>query len=349
MISRSLFKFARNTLFVMLLVLVVGALSGAGWYYRSSRFPKSAALVAKPSPVTQARAVGVIVLGSPAQPASVASLSATPRVDTRPVVTISVQPLDQFDKDVKGELIKELSAAYPQVSELNREVNGAEAAYRDSAFQFLELAEQAPAAQQPALLLAADFILGPVWCPSEQKEKCDPVRNQFAEHKLSFPYAELDGGSYYRHDLLWRIWNDYPNTDWGERAFVMLLSSGWDPSGTCSKGADKFRAVILQGESFLEQHPGSANRPFVVHLVGQAYATWWSLSNDPTPGMEDYVDPKLYQEGSEQARLKAISNFEQVLQFSPDSKLGEYSRQVLPALREKQLTSDAYRFFCVYD
>jgi len=63
----------------------------------------------------------------------------------------------------------------------------------------------------------------------------------------------------------------------------------------CAKGSDQFRDVIRQGESFLQQHPNSEYRPFVIHLVGQAYATWWTLSNEPTAAMADYVDPKPYQ------------------------------------------------------
>jgi hypothetical protein len=65
--------------------------------------------------------------------------------------------------------------------------------------------------------------------------------------------------------------------------------------------------------------------------------------------MADYVDPKLYKEGSEQARLRAIGSFEQILQLSPRTLLGEYAGQFLPTLRQKQLTVDGYRFFCVYD
>jgi hypothetical protein len=75
--------------------------------------------------------------------------------------------------------------------------------------------------------------------------------------------------------------------------------------------------------TFLQQHPNRPYREFVIHLVGQAYATWWSLSNDPTSAMADYADPKLYQEGSEQARLKAIGSFEHILKLSPRTLRGD--------------------------
>ncbi len=107
--------------------------------------------------------------------------------------------------------------------------------------------------------------------------------------------------------------------------------------------------MIRQGESFLQQRPTSPHRALVMFLVGQAYATWWSLSNETgSNGMSDYVYPKQYHQGAEQARLKAIGYFEQVLQLVPETKLAEYARQILPALRAQQV-QDGYKFFCVYD
>ena len=59
-------------------------------------------------------------------------------------------------------------------------------------------------------------------------------------------------------------------------------------------------------------------------LVAEAYASWWSLSNEPSGGeMSDYVDPKQFQQGAEDARLKAIAYFEQVLQLVPGTELGQ--------------------------
>jgi hypothetical protein len=190
------------------------------------------------------------------------------RSDMGSDVEISVHPMEQFLEDLRKELVQQLTPAYPHLPELNREAVGA---------------------------------LDPVY----REEHCDQLRDQIAEHKLTLAYSELGGGSYYQHDLLWRLWEQFPATDSGERAFVLLLDFGWDTSSTCAKGADLFREVILQGESFLQQHSNSPYRDYVVHLVGQAYSTYWSLSKQPTPAMADYVDPKLYQEGSEQARLKA--------------------------------------------
>jgi hypothetical protein len=118
----------------------------------------------------------------------------------------------------------------------------------------------------------------------------------------------------------------------------------------CAKGSDQFREVIRQGQAFLQERSKSPYRAFVTHLLGQAYATWWSLGLPPSKGMEDYVDPKQYTEGSEAARLKAIEYFEQVPQIAKGTLLEQYALEVLPRLREqRRLGTDGYRFFCVYD
>ena len=121
-----------------------------------------------------------------------------------------------------------------------------------------------------------------------------------------------------------------------------------DTSPTCEKGPEQFREVIRQGESFLQQRPGSPQRAVVTLLVAEAYATWWSLGNETRGEMSDYVDPKQYQQGAEEARIKAVSYFEQVAKLTPESRLGQYARQVLPALRDREAL-DNYRFFCIYD
>lgn len=341
----------KGVLFVA--IFLMAAFSVVGGYYRYTGTQEVAPPPPKPS---AGRATAVIALDpqSSQAPAPGAPGQAPPHVDTpeRTAVRISSRdPLEQFRKDTRTALLQRLAPAFPELPRyLSVEQDDSrDPAYRRYLMQFLDAAEKAQPDQQPAMLLAGDFMAGAVWCPSEAGKLCTDVRNDFAQHKLSLEHSELGSGFYYQHDLLWRLWRDYPNTDWGERAFVLLLDAGWDTSGTCAKGADQFREVIRQGESFLQQHPNSSYRSFVVHLVGQAYATWWALSNQPLPGMEDYVDPKLYQKGAAEARLKAIAYFEQALQLAPGTPLAQYAQEILPALRDQQLTQDGYRFFCVYD
>ena len=341
-------EFPRRVALILVVVLFTAALWGTEWYFRYVRGQKT-----QHAPTRPPQRAAVVAVLAPAAPAQASPETQTSR---RPEQTgkttereIPIHPLEQFRQETKAQLAQELVQSYPQIPDLNRDPAKLDPAYRDSVFQFLEAAEKASDAQRPAMLLAADFMLQAVWCPSEKQAECDDLRSQFAGHHLTFANSPLAGAWYYQHDLLWRDWQEFPTTQCGERAFVLLLDSGWDTSGTCAKGADQFREVIRQGESFLQQRENSPYRDYVVHLLGQAYATWWSLAQPPTSSSSDYVDPKQYQEGAEDARLKAIQYFEQNLQSSPASPVGEYANQILPVLREKKLLVDSYRFFCVYD
>lgn len=343
-------KIAQKAALLVSAVFLTAALGTAGWYYRCFRLQE-----VPPPPARQSQLLVAAIALNTSRTHANGSPALEPHdtgkpPDTKPDVEISIHPMEQFRDELRKALVQQLASAFPQLPDLNREIgNSLEQGYRDSVFQFLDAAEKGPAAQQPAMLLAADFMLQALWCPSEQKIQCDQLRAQFVKHELSFAYSELGGGFYYQRDLLWRIWQHYPAIDWGERAFVLLLDQGWDTSGTCVKGSEQFREVIRQGESFLQQRRTSPHRAVVMFLVGQAYTTWWSLSNETgSNGMSDYVDPKRYHEGADQARVKAIGYFEQVLQLAPETKLAEYARHVLLALREQQV-QDGYRFFCVYD
>jgi hypothetical protein len=84
-------------------------------------------------------------------------------------------------------------------------------------------------------------------------------------------------------------------------------------------------------------------------LVAEAYASRWSLSNEPAGSdMSAYVDPKQFQEGAEADRMKAIGYFEEVVQLAPGTSFSRYALEVLPPLRDQQIL-DNYRFYCVYD
>ncbi len=348
-----------KTVFVIVaFVFLTAALSIAGWFYRYSRRqevplevpPPSAQALRATRPVARImadpQAAMAPVTGTPGN-----SRSSAERMPARPSFEISLDPMQEFQEDLRTALLHDLVPAFPELPKFLGDpvAKSPDSAHERFVFQLIDAVENGQADQRPAILLAADLIANEIWCPSKNKEQCNQLRGQFAQHKLTLEYSELGGGFYYQRDLLWRVWQQYPETDWGERAFVVLLELGWDTSGTCAKGSEQFREMIRQGESFLQQRPTSPHRAAILLLVGQAYATWWSLSNETADSpMADYVDPKRYNEGAEQSRLKAISYFEQVVQLAPETKFAEYAHQILPALREQQIQT-TYKFFCVYD
>jgi hypothetical protein len=277
-------------------------------------------------------------------------VSAT-RQQPEPFTGAAPEPMQQFHDDVQLALVQRLGTQYPKLKTYLEEETpqASEASYPQFVFKFLDDAALADHGRQAAMLLAGDFLATKLSCraKSEKEHGCDELRNRFVRHKMSIKFSELDARWLYQHDLLWRVWRDYRDTDWGDRAFVLLLDSGWDTSGTCSQGEDQFRAVIKQGESFLEQQPAAPYRPFVLHLVGEAYAAWWTLSR-PEMGLDMYADPKSYRDGADTAPMKAIRYFQQVQEVAPSSALGEYAGNIIPALQQRRAIVK-FRFLCIYD
>ena len=342
---------------ISFLVATAGA---SAWFYYNSRLQDVPPL--QPTPPQPARPVARIVLApqppnspsanTPAEPPSPPS-----NVPERPQFHLSVRrQLDDFREGLKKTVMAELSPAFPELPAALKdpETNVNDPSYERVIFQLLDAEKQAPAERQPALLYAADVVASHLGCErydsrGKEREDCARLRSDLARYNLTLAYDELGAGTYYPRDLLWRIWNDYPETDWGERVFLLLLDNGWDTSFTCAKGSDQTKEVIHQGESFLQKRPNSPYRGIVTLLVAEAYASRWSLSNEPAgSGMSDYVDPKQFQEGSEEARTKAIALFEEVLRLAPGTSFSEFAQEVLPPLRDRQIL-DNYRFYCVYD
>jgi hypothetical protein len=333
-------------------VLVTVGISSGAWFYRNSRNRQAAQSPANPTPAV--RPVAAIAVAAPSNTSATNAPPASNLLDiqtpARPHFQVSVDPMQEFSENLKSDLVRQLSPNFPELPKyLGIEGDkGADPELRNFTFQLLDGVARAPESDQPGMLLAADLLASKIWCGDENKEACEQVRREFTQRNLTFAHEELGGGFYYSRDLLWHVWRDYPASDAGERAFIVLLDLGWDTSGVCAKGADQFQEVIRRGESFLKDRPTSPNRGVVTILVGQAYATWWALSNQTSGEMSDYVDPQRYQTGAREARLKAIDYFESALQVAPNTKLAEYASQVLSPLRLEQVPEE-YKFFCIYD
>ncbi len=347
-------KGMRKTLFKLMVIgFSVAAVSAGGWFYYYSRLldvppppeirPQRLRAEARIRLTPQAS--NTLSVGTPSEP-----LTSPNHAPESPRFYTTLNPMEEFHLDLNKAVLHELGSAFPELQNVLgvQTTKSDDPTYRRTVFQLLDAAEKMPADQRPAILLAADMVAQEIWCAMEDKTECDQLRSDLGRYQLNLQGAELGGIFVYSHDLLWRLWRDYPATDWGERAFILLLDHGWDTSPTCEKGAEQFREVIRQGETFLQQRPNSPQRGVVTLLVAGAYATWWSLSKETRVDMSDYVDAKQYQNGAEDARIKAIGYFEQVVQLAPETKLGEYARQVLPALRERK-AFDTYRFYCIYD
>lgn len=348
----------KSKIFIFAAGLLLAAAGASGWFYYSSRMRDLPPPPAKAPPGI--RPVARIVMapqpsGTPAEGAPSEPLPAALAGPDRIQFEAAPDPLKKFRADVNEAVAREVSAAFPQLRMvLDEPLAGSNEAANERTFlQLLEAAEKAPPERRPVILLAADLVGEHLGCEKSGETgpvetRCPELRSGLARYQITLQYDQLGLGVYYARDLLWRVWGDYPATDWGQRAFVLLLDRGWDTSATCAKGADQTKEVIHQGEGFLQQRPGSPYRGAVTLLVAEAYASRWSLSAKPKDGMADYVNPKEFHEGAEEARIKAIGYFEQASQLAPGTELSEYAGDVLPHLREKQVLEN-YRFYCVYD
>jgi hypothetical protein len=221
--------------------------------------------------------------------------------------------------------------------------------------RLLESSKTSAPDRQPAMLWAADRLAErlPSVIANDKPPNADwsEWRTQLAAFDVTYgPSADEDGPLAYTGSLLKRVWTDYGQSEWGERAFLVLQSHGWDMAPSCEGGSDQFRAVIPQGLSFLEQHSKSPYQSEVLLTVAQAYETGWSLSQAQATGREDdweTVDPQKYQEGSEAARQRAIASYERLLQTAPQSDQAAYARRVLPRLK-LGIDTGQRRFYCVY-
>src|SRR5229473_7139029 len=201
----------------------------------------------------------------------------------------------------------------------------------------LEAAKSAPPEKKPPLLLAADAIAERLALPSivppspELQRELDALAGQ----GLTFTWVELDGAWSYQNNLLWRLWREYPTSEEGADAFVLLLRQGWDKSLCCNTGADSFRTVIQHGEEFLSNRPKTAHRQDILFMLAQAYETWWSLSLVPELNREEGdPSPVAYREGASAARERAVAYYDEIVEASPESVEAICSRKPLNLVKE---------------
>lgn len=266
---------------------------------------------------------------------------------------------------VDARIAKELGALYPNLPNLLAEDMASQQG-PETQEKILTILEQVLKASRTGSpehraewLLAADCLAGHLMFAghANSPEKAR-LRQRLATDGFEFSYFELDGGWYYTHNLLWQVWKDYGQTDWGEWAFVLLLENGWYAGHACRNGSDEVRPVIRHGEGFLAARPRSRLRLQVMFLVAQAYETWWSIGLLPEcktgkePGCEqeedEEVDPSKFRDGAPMAREKAIAYYKRVLRLAPESPEGQDARERLPLL-ESGKDTDQRRFYCVYD
>jgi hypothetical protein len=254
---------------------------------------------------------------------------------------------------VDQKLIAKIGADYPGLSEILKVDDAPQdpKIIRQLLDELLASAKSAPPEKKPALLLAADAMAARLPLPSVVPPNAELQRqlNDLAAEGLTFTWVEIDGGWTYENNLLWRLWREYPASEEGEDAFVLLLRQGWDAGPCCKTGLSSFNRVIKQGEAFLSSRAKSPHRQDVVFLVAQAYETWWSLSLVPEKNQQEGdPSPEAYRAGAAAAREKAIGYYGEIIAADPDGVEADCSRKPLALLKANEDTRQR-RFYCYCD
>lgn len=254
-------------------------------------------------------------------------------------------------KEIDQESITKLASGFPTLSQVlgSDNPNLDPKLVRPLLQNLLQVAKTASAEAKPALLLAANSVAARLVLPDdprslEAKQQMDSLDTE----GLTFRWAELDGW-FYKNDLLWKLHQEYPATDEGADALLLLLRGGWGSGPCCSTGSDPFRAVVQHGEDFLAHRTHAPHRMEMLFLLAQAYDTWWSLSRIPEQSQrEGDPPPEPYREGAAAARDKAIAYYKEIVESAPHSVEADCSRKPLQLLQDNEDTHQR-RFYCYCD
>jgi hypothetical protein len=270
----------RSSLALLAVVsIVLFSLAGyGGWRYFVARYsvPSPGTLQTKPR-----AAIGAIRAAPQPKPPEPSTQTASPQPSSR-----TREPISQAEYDLRTECFlhaqhqieqktaANLSKDFPELEEIfkSQDPRPYIGAIGPLLQRLLVAAKSAAPERKPLLLLATDFIAGRLVLPMAVLATPQLQRqlDELAAQGLTYRWAELDGEWAYQNDVLWRLWREYPSTEEGEDAFVLLLSKGWDTTRCCGQGSDNFRAVIREGEAFLAKRPESPHRLDVAFLLAQA-------------------------------------------------------------------------------
>jgi len=218
----------------------------------------------------------------------------------------------------------------------------------------LRESDRADAPRRALGLLAADQVANKLSQRlTEDSPETQGVRRLLAAYGAKLGGMTHYGGLEYRHELLWRVWRGWPETEAGELAFLQLLGSGWntDPGEGCPPNPDLFREVITRAEAFLASHPLTDFRKQVLYALAQANESWWSIAHAPKD--DEWVNAPPFPrraanaQQASRARDEAIRYYREVLRLAPGSPEAASALRRLPRL-ELGLDTGQRRFFCSY-
>jgi hypothetical protein len=174
----------------------------------------------------------------------------------------------------------------------------------------------------------------------------DRVRRQFAAYEVEYSgIGHYSGDLEYDRRLLHRAWEAYPDTAWGQRAFLMLQRLSCSLPEFGCEAPNCFREVIRQGGDLLRRFPETPFRKEQIYHLALAYETWWSLSQ-AEPGDVTTEGAQVDKESAGRARRRSIDFYEELLRIAPDSPEAQAGQLRLPTLK-LGLDTGERTFYCI--
>jgi hypothetical protein len=214
-----------------------------------------------------------------------------------------------------------------------------QAEIRRGLVQALDARAVAAPEDRALLTFAADRLARKLWveppAPSQHPELAPLLRRGL--RFVGAPHGEL---SVYNGALVGVVLRAWPETVWGQLAFVTRLHEGW------TEGCDDqaFTHVIRHGNLWLQSHLESPWRAAVITTLARAYETKWALNGTFTADARENARVVTAEEAA--ARVRALRLYEELMRLAPGSKDAAYVRRRIVQIRANMTTSQ-YAYSCV--
>lgn len=179
------------------------------------------------------------------------------------------------------------------------------------------------APRRAAALVAADRLLNETMCQHGLcHEETGAMLAPFRALGAQFTWAA--SGATWVYDRNWLVQARTLDRDsrLGQRILLSQLSSGFDFSGSCAKGAEAFRRVIQNGERYLARQPTSPIAQDVRLALADAYRDIVALAQGAGG---EWADSSRYSTEAPAARRLALAHYRAVIAANPTHPAAEYA------------------------
>ncbi len=211
--------------------------------------------------------------------------------------------------------------------------------------EFVEEAERMHDSVHLPLYRAALYLFGRSYTPQGNGDGMGPWNDvdTLKHNNIIFEWSHLGEGWEYSKQPLIDLSTRYPDSRWGEIAFVELQNAGWCLDGMCN--GNNGPEVISRGEEFLKRHPNNTFVAAILLTIAKGYETNWNVSTcDPE-------SPYMYDENNrfdQDSRRKAIATYERIITAYPRSTEARIAKLRLPRLK-LGINTGRRDFFFIYD